>query len=200
MSTDVPPIAPPSTALLLMDFQPAILAAVAEADTLLDRAAAALSWARSAGVQVCYVRVGFADEDFAAVPAHSKSFAAVAQNRFLAADSPDTQIHEALEVRGEDIVVRKTRFGAFSTTDLYASLHARGIDTLVLAGVSTGGVVLSTTRHAGDEDYRIYVLADATGDPDPEVHRVLLEKVLPHQAEIITTVDLPALSGQDLDR
>jgi nicotinamidase-related amidase len=196
MTMSVSPLVPSSTALLLMDFQPAILAAVPDPDTLLARAATALSWARSEGVQVCYVRVAFADEDFAAVPAHSKSFAAVAQNRFLAADSPDTQIHESLEVRAEDIVVRKTRFGAFSTTDLYASLHARGIDTLVLAGVSTGGVVLSTTRHAADEDYRIYVLADATADPDPEVHRVLIEKVFPHQAEIIEADDLRTLTGK----
>jgi nicotinamidase-related amidase len=97
-------------------------------------------------------------------------------------------------------VVRKTRFGAFSTTDLYASLRARDINTLVLAGISTGGVVLSTVRHAADEDYRIYVLADATADPDPEVHRVLIEKVLPYQADVITTDDLPALSGAGLNR
>ncbi|GAA5193609.1 hypothetical protein GCM10023322_56040 [Rugosimonospora acidiphila] len=92
--------------------------------------------------------------------------------------------------------MRKTRFGAFSTTDLYASLLGQGIDTLILAGISTGGVVLSTLRHAADEDYRIYVLADAIADPDPEVHRVLLEKVFPHQADIINTEDLWALSGE----
>jgi nicotinamidase-related amidase len=178
-----------------MDFQPAILAGVPDADALLARTTAALSWARSAQVQVGYVRVAFTDDDFRVVPAHSKAFARVAQNRLLGADSPEAQIHELLEVRDEDIVVRKTRFGAFSTTDLVASLHARGIDTLVVAGISTSGVVLSTVRHAADEDYRIYVLADATADPDPEVHRVLIDKVFPHQADIITTGDLPTLSG-----
>ena len=192
---NVPPIDPSSTALLLMDFQPAILASISEPDALLARAATALAWARSNKVQVCYVRVAFTEEDFAAVPAHSKAFAPVAHSRFLGADSPEAQIHESLEVRPEDIVVRKTRFGAFSTTDLYASLHKQGIDTLVLAGISTAGVVLSSLRHAADEDYRIYVLADATADPDPEVHRVLTEKVFPHQADVITTDDLAALSG-----
>jgi len=189
------PFVPSSTALLLMDFQPAILAAIAEPDALLERAAAALEWARSQKVQVCYVRVAFTDEDYAAVPSHSKAFAAVAENKYLPADSPEAQIHESLEVQAGDIVVRKVRFGPFSTTDLYASLHKQGIDTLVLAGISTGGVVLSTVRNAADEDYRIYVLADATADPDPEVHRVLIEKVFPHQADIIDTADLPTLGS-----
>ncbi|WP_345634605.1 cysteine hydrolase family protein [Rugosimonospora acidiphila] len=155
-----------------------------------------MPWARSQEVQVCYVRVAFTEEDFAAIPAHSKAFAAVGRNGALTADSIETQTHESLQVRDEDIVVRKTRFGAFSTTDLYASLLGQGIDTLILAGISTGGVVLSTLRHAADEDYRIYVLADAIADPDPEVHRVLLEKVFPHQADIINTEDLWALSGE----
>ena len=194
MTTNTRPINPSSTALLLMDFQPAVLAAIADPDALLERAAAALAWARSEKVRVGYVRVAFTDEDFAAVPSHSKTFAAVAENRFLAADSPEAQIHESLEVHAEDLVVRKTRFGAFSTTDLHVGLHEQGIDTLVLAGISTAGVVLSTVRHAADEDYRVFVLADATADPDPEVHRVLIEKVFPHQADIISTHDLPTLT------
>lgn len=193
MTTSTAVVDPSRTALLLMDFQPAILAAVAEADGLLGTARTALSWARSQDIQVCYVRVAFADEDYRAVPGHSKAFAAVAQNRFLAADSPEAQIHDSLEVRDEDIVVRKTRFGAFSTTGLYARLRDLGIDTLVLAGISTSGVVLSTVRDAADDDYRIYVLADATADPDPDVHRTLIEKVFPHQADVITSSDLPAI-------
>jgi nicotinamidase-related amidase len=198
MTTTVTSIDPAKTALLLMDFQNAMLAGLAEAEGLLDRTRAALSWARSEKIQVCYVRVAFTDEDYRAVPAHSKTFAGVARNKFLAADSPEAQVHPSLEIRDEDIVVRKTRFGAFSTTSLYSRLHAQGIDTLVLAGISTAGVVLSTVRDAGDEDYRVYVLSDATADPDPEVHRVLIEKVFPHQADVITTGDLQAL-GQDSD-
>jgi len=190
MTTSIVDVHPSTTALLLMDFQPAILAGVADAGGLLDNARTALSWARSQDVQVCYVRVAFADEDYRAVPGHSKAFAAVAKHRILAADSPEAQIHESLEVRDDDIVVRKTRFGAFSTTGLYPRLRGLGIDTLVLAGISTSGVVLSTVRDAADDDYRIYVLSDATADPDPDVHRTLIEKVFPHQADVITTADL----------
>jgi Isochorismatase family len=47
---------------------------------------------------------------------------------------------------------RKTRVGAMSTTDLDRQLRDRGIDTLVLAGISTSGVVLSTVVEATGRD------------------------------------------------
>src|SRR4029077_3578126 len=116
-------ITPARTALMLMDFQPAILAAIGDTDTLLNRAHAAQSWARSERVQIVYVRIAFTLEDFALAPSHNKAFAAVAEKRFLADGTPEAAIHESFEVRDDDIVVRKTRFG-FSTTGLYPSLHS----------------------------------------------------------------------------
>jgi nicotinamidase-related amidase len=196
MTTSGPPITPERTALLLMDFQPTILASIEDSEALLARVQVALSWARSEQVRVVFVRVAFSSADFAAIPSHNKAFAAVAEHRILADGSPGSEIDDSLDVRDEDIVVRKTRVGASSTTDLYATLHREGIDTLVVAGISTSGVVLSTLRDAADADYRLYVLADATGDPDPEVHRVLVEKVFPRQADVIDTRDLARLSGR----
>ena len=194
-STTAPTVIPAQTALLLMDYQNAMLGAVADAESILDRAQQALTWARKNDVQVVYVRVAFAPEDFAAVPTHSKTFAAVATNKYLQDGSTEAALHDSLEVREHDIVVRKTRFGAFSTTELYHELHAKGVDTLIVAGISTSGVVLSTLRDAADQDYRLFVLADATADPDAEVHRVLIDKVFPHQADILQTADLEALSS-----
>jgi nicotinamidase-related amidase len=83
--------------------------------------------------------------------------------------------------------------GAFSTTDLHEQLQERGIDTLVLAGISTSGVVLSTVRDGHDRDYALYVLSDASADPDAEVHAFLTTKLLPRQADVITLADLPDL-------
>lgn len=197
MTTAIQPIVPSRTALLLMDFQPAILAAVPGGEDVLARAQQALSWARSHDIRVVYVRVAFGPADFAAVPDHNKAFAPVARRGYLADGTPETDLHGSLDVRDEDIVVRKIRIGAFSeTTGLHPSLRGQGIDTLVLGGLSTAGVVLTTVRHAADEDYRLYVLKDATGDPDPEVHRVLTEKVFPRQADVIATDDLWTLSKE----
>jgi nicotinamidase-related amidase len=189
------PVIPSRTALLLMDYQNAIVGSIAEAEPVLDRARQALDWARKNDVQVVYVRVAFAPEDYAKVPSHSKTFAQVAESKYLADGSPEAALHESFEVRDGDIHARKTRYGAFSTTDLYGDLHARGVDTLVIGGISTSGVVLSTLRDAGDRDFRLLVLEDATADHDPEVHRVLIEKVFPHQADIVQTDDLVALSA-----
>ncbi|MFF3984345.1 cysteine hydrolase family protein [Streptomyces sp. NPDC001797] len=195
MTSTVPHLDPARTALFLMDFQPAVLAAVADPDQALSRAHAALSWARSNNVQVVHVRVAFAPEDFAAVPALNKAFAAVAENGFLSDGSPEADLHESFEVAERDITVRKTRFSAFaSATDVRGLLRDRGVDTLVLAGLSTGGVVLTTLRQAADDDFALYLLKDATADPDPEVHRVLTEKVFPHQAHVIETAELPGLT------
>ncbi|MFJ1588294.1 MFS transporter [Streptomyces sp. NPDC088197] len=197
MTTPAQPVVASRTALLLMDFQPAVLAAVPDGEAVLARAQQALAWARSLDIRVVHVRVAFAPEDFAAVPDRNKSFAPVARHGFLADGSPEADLHDALDVREGDVVVRKVRVGAFSAaTGLHPTLLGQEIDTLVLAGLSTSGVVLSTVRHAADEDYRLYVLKDATGDPDPEVHRVLTERVFPSQADVITTDDLSALGKQ----
>ncbi|WP_329459862.1 MFS transporter [Streptomyces sp. NBC_01497] len=190
-----PAIVPARTALLLMDYQNAVLGSIADAEPVLDHARQALAWARDHDIQVVHVRVAFAEEDFDEIPAHSKSFAAIAESRFLLDGSPEAALHASLEVRTSDIVVRKTRFGAFSTTELYRDLRPKGVNTLVVAGISTSGVVLSTLRDAADQDYRLFVLADATSDPDAEVHRVLIEKVFPQQADILRTGDLDALTG-----
>jgi nicotinamidase-related amidase len=108
----------------------------------------------------------------------------------LAAASPQTAVHERLAPLEGDVVVRKTRVGAFSTTDLAEQLSSRGLDTIVLAGISTSGVVLSTVRDAYDRDYRVLVLADASADPSPEVHDFLTTEIFPRQAEVITVEEL----------
>jgi nicotinamidase-related amidase len=109
------------------------------------------------------------------------------------ADSATTAIDKRLVPHQGDIVVRKTRVGPFSSTDLHEQLQSRGIDTLVLAGLTTAGVVLSAVRQAADLDYRVIVASDACADPDPEVHATLIEKVFPRQADVVSTQELVAL-------
>ncbi|MFF1359149.1 cysteine hydrolase family protein [Streptomyces sp. NPDC058297] len=186
-------LVPRKTALLLMDLQPAVLSHIPDPEPLIEKAQEALAWAREHGVQVVFVRVGFAPEDYDSIPDHHKAFGAVKQGRLFDEANPSLAVDPALEVRDGDLVVRKTRYGAFSTTDLHALLRDRSIDTLVMGGISTSGVVLSSVRDAADQDYRIFVLADVTDDHDEEVHRVLIEKVLPRQADVITTADLKGL-------
>ena len=60
---------------------------------------------------------------------------------------------------------------------------------LILLGLSTSGVVLSTIRWAIDADYTVTVVEDCCSDPDPEVHRVLTQKVFVRQATVVSSHD-----------
>lgn len=187
-------IDPPSTALLVMDYQQAIVGMIEDSDALVARAAEAIDLVRRRGGHIGYVRIAFTDADLEDIPPTSSMGARIAAGpQAFMDDSPATQIDERVAPREEDIIVRKTRVGAFSTTDLAQQLAERGIDTLIVTGISTSGVVLSTVRDASDRDYRLFVLADATADREASVHACLMEQVFPRQAEVITVADLNGL-------
>jgi nicotinamidase-related amidase len=174
--------------LLLMDFQHGLVERLGVPSVVgaADRAAQA---ARAAGIPVMFVRVGFRP-GYPEVAEANAAFSAVTAQAGDAytQDHPATQIHAALAPQDGEPVIVKRRVSAFSGSDLDVLLRAAGADALVLAGISTSGVVLSTLRQAADLDYRLTVLADACADPDAEVHRVLTEKVFPRQA-LVTTAD-----------
>jgi nicotinamidase-related amidase len=171
-----------SAALLLMDFQSGVVGRLGTPEVV-RAAGRALATARSRGIPVVFVRVGFR----AGAPetsSRNQTFAAMAGRPEMGADRPETQVVSELAPLDSEVVVVKRRVSAFSGSDLEVVLRSAGIDHLVLTGIATSGVVLSTLREAADRDYRITVLADACGDGDPEVQRVLTEKVFPRQAEV----------------
>ena len=132
---------------------------------------------------VIYVAVGFR-AGHPEISPRNMIFSAIRQTGIFGPGAPGVEIHPAVAPLERDIVVVKHRVGAFLGTDLEMVLRAGGIDTLVMAGIATSGVVLSTLRHAADADFRIVVAADCCSDRDAEVHRVLLEKVFPRQAQV----------------
>ncbi len=175
------------TALLIMDAQLGIVERLGEDQAHLRQMAVAIEAARAAGILVVYVRVAFRP-GLPEVSSKNKIFSNMVQAahpRYLDEDA-STQIHPAIAPREGDVVVTKRRVSAFAGSDLDLVLRAGEIDTLVLAGIATSGVVLSTTREAADRDFRLVVLSDACSDADAEVHRVLIEKIFPRQAEVMT--------------
>lgn len=186
------PIDPSTTALLIMDYQNGIIPMAPNPVQLLASARQAIDLIRSHGGTIGYVRVGFADASEIG-GSMGKRVGGTAALEHFGADHANTQIHADVAPEGGDIVVRKIRVGPFGSTDLDEQLQARGIDTLVLAGISTSGVVLSTVRDAHDRDYRLIVVADLCADRDPEVHAVLTGKVFPGQAEVISVEELHGL-------
>ena len=175
---------PKTTAFLFMDFQNGILPALGDrADAVVRPALAVLDAARAAGALVVFVRVAFR-AGYPEVSSRNLSGAALKGSGRLVRDAPDAQVIDAMGPRPTEPVVVKHRVGPFGGTDLAPILRAQGATTLVLLGVATSGVVLSAVRSAADEDYRLVVVEDACADRDPEVHRVLMEKVFPRQATV----------------
>ncbi|MCL2552626.1 MAG: cysteine hydrolase [Actinomycetia bacterium] len=178
------------SALLVMDVQENIVGRIAEPD-FVPRVAQAVAAARGAGVPVIHVVVGFRAGHPEVNPVN-KGFGALPPGAFTP-DDAGAAIHAGVApLDGETVVVKK-RVSAFAGSDLQMLLGAGGIEHLVLAGIATSGVVLSTVRQAADLDYRLTVLADGCADTDAETHRVLTEKVFPRQAEV-TTIDAWAKS------
>jgi nicotinamidase-related amidase len=97
-----------------------------------------------------------------------------------------TAIHPDLAPLDNECIVPKRRVSAFSGSDLEILLRAQNIEHIVLTGIVTSGVVLSTVREAADKDYRITVLSDGCADRDEEVHQFLNAKVFPRQADVLT--------------
>jgi nicotinamidase-related amidase len=181
-------------ALLLMDLMPLTVPAFGGDDALLGRLADAAAAARAHGVAVVHVRVAFRP-GYPELGARNKIFAAATSALDFTEANPDTGVHPLVGVRPEDLVVTKRRVSAFAGSDLDMLLRARGVHILVLAGVTTSGVVLSTLRQAADLDYGLVVLADGCADPDDEVHRLLLAKVFPAHADVLTTAEWAASLG-----
>jgi nicotinamidase-related amidase len=179
-----------NAALLVMDVQRAIVERFAD-DDLLERVAEAIAAARGSGIRVIYVRVAFRP-GHPEVSARNRTFAAVRDAGGLI-DDEGAAIHDAVAPLPGEVVVTKRRVSAFAGSDLDVVLRAAEITHLVLCGIATSGVVLSTIRAAADLDFELSVLHDACADGDPEVHRVLTEKVFPRQAAVL---DVAAWSEQ----
>lgn len=176
------------SALLVMDMQTVVLernnakAVVPQVETLIKKA-------RKEGILVIYVNAAFR-KNAPEISPNNKFFEAYRESFQKADPSQSMLFPESIKPQPNDIIIEKRRFGAFEGSDLELVLRAQNIKHIILCGVSTSGVVLSTVREAADKDYIITVISDACADSDPEVQRVLMEKIFPWQATVINTAQL----------
>jgi nicotinamidase-related amidase len=169
--------------LLIMDVQAGILDRIEDKDGFLERVSSAIEAARSHQVPVIFVMVGFRP-GMPEISERNKMFSGIRNMGDVAKGFIDPK--PAIETADEDIVVTKRRVSAFSGSDLDVILRAKDIKDLVLCGIATSGVVLSTVREAADKDFGLTVLSDLSADTDQEVHSLLLNKVFPRQAAVMT--------------
>jgi nicotinamidase-related amidase len=173
-------IDPQRSALVLLHYQTDILAIFAAAgiDAYVQRMARLADAARAAGLPVYLVRIGFSP-DYREISANNQNGQMIRSFGLFTADS----IPGVLRGPGDTEIVAH-RVSAFRGTDLDLLLRARGIDTLLMAGITTTGVVFSTLAEASDLDYRILLIADGCFEPDAPAHDALLRVPFATRAEI----------------
>lgn len=189
-------IAPARTAVLVIDIQVdfaspegalgayvdmvAVQPAVAAAERLVEAA-------RGAGVPVVFVGL------FTAPETDSPSWKERMRRRGGDPDNESALCREG-EVGSDfygpqplpdELVVKKARYSGFVGTNLDARLNALGVDTLVVAGLTTECCVDSTVRDAFSLDYHVFVAADACAAYEPEIHAASL-KVMELNSAILT--------------
>jgi len=183
---------PDRAAVLSMDLQTGIVGIYAKDDPdLLSRAASILERSRDRKMSVIHVRVEFRPglpEISLRNPLFGAMKKSIEHQRLF--QGPAGAIHPNVAPQADDIVVTKHRISAFAGTDLTMILRAREVETLILFGIATSGVVLSTLLHASDADYRLIVVKDCCADLDPEVQNSLVERLFPRLATVTTSEQL----------
>lgn len=183
---------PTRTAVLVMDYQQDVVTHfVPVEDEMLQRAARVLERTRAAGIPVVYVVTHFRPAHPEIVPDRGLFRSLRAANQ-LVEGTPGAAVHSAVAPVPGDVIVTKKRVGAFSGSDLEYILRAFGRTHLVLFGVATSGVVLSTVRAAADLDYDMQIIADCCADRDEEVHRVLVGKIFQSMAPAVSADEFVA--------
>ena len=182
------------TALVIIDMQrdflePGGFGAALGNDVSLLRAAvgpckAMLAGARAAGMLVIHTREGHRADLSDAPPAKvlrgdpaKRIGAAGPMGRILIRGEAGHDIVPDLAPLPQEPVIDKPGKGAFYQTDLDLMLRNRGIETLLVAGVTTEVCVHTTVREANDRGYRCLVLGDACASYFPEFHKVGLAMI-----------------------
>lgn len=174
-----------NTALLVMDVQDRMVKMVKDGPRFIELLSKAIENARDNNIPVIYVVVGFR-KGYPEVSPENKAFSMFRKNESFSFDTEEAaRVYSSVAPKPGDVVVTKKRVSAFTGSDLEVVLRSLGIRRLTLSGIATSGVVLSTVREAADKDYGLTVLSDGCADGDEEVHRVLMTKVFPRQADVM---------------
>lgn len=143
-----------------------------------------LAAARAAGLLVVHTREGHLPDLSDAPPAklaRGKPELRIGSlgpmGRVLIRGEPGHQIIAELAPLTGELVIDKPGKGAFYRTELAHSLQVRGIENLLVCGVTTEVCVHTSVREGNDRGYRCVVIGDACGSYFPEFHRVGLRMI-----------------------
>jgi nicotinamidase-related amidase len=179
---------PRKTALVIIDLQNAIVGmnpAPHAATQVVENSKRLAEAFRAYGAPVVYVRVDL--NDFMKFPVDQPT--TLGDKPLPAAAS---EIAASAGFQSGDILVTKRHWGAFAGTDLEQQLRTRGIDTVVLTGISTNIGVESTARQGTGLGFAFVVVENACSAQDAEQHRFAFEKIFPRLSRVRTTNEVLA--------
>jgi nicotinamidase-related amidase len=179
---------PKKTALVLIDLQNAIVGMNPQPHTaaqVVENSRKLAEAFRAQSAPVVYVRVDM--NDFLKLPADQptnlgdKPLPAVA-----------SEIAASAGFQPGDFLITKRHWGAFASTDLEQQLRSRGIDTVVLTGISTNAGVESTARQGTGLGFAFVLVEDACSAQNADQHRFAFEKIFPRLARVRSTSEVLA--------
>lgn len=153
---------------------------------VLEKAKVAVDGARSAGMPVVYVRLGFR-ADYADALSVAPRIANLKSHGAAVLGHWGTEFPEQIAPKAEDLIITKQCVNPFWNTGLLNWLLQRGIKKLVIGGVVTNLVVESTARAADDAGLGVTVLEDVCAAPNAAWHQFAIENTLPLFAEVTTS-------------
>ena len=159
------PVVPERTALINVDLQNFFVENAPDGFVILERVNALAAACRRAGILVVHTaHVLRADGTNTGVL--GELIPAVLEEGFINEGSRTAAWHDQLVVEPADVLLKKPRFGAFHGTDLELILRSRGIDTIIVSGISTDVCCDTTAREANARDFRVLFLSDGTAVND----------------------------------
>lgn len=191
MTTQIPAIVPAKTALLVMHYQTDILELFPSvAPTLLANTRRLCDAARDKGVSVYFAKFHFSP-GYPEVSPLNKNGQGVKQLGLFLED----QISPELGRQADEPIIIAHRASVFFGTDLQVRLSAQGIDTLIMVGIASTGVMLSSVAYASDADFRLFTVKDCCYDPDQVVHDHLFATAFESRTTVLSLANALALLG-----
>lgn len=181
----VPAIVPTQTALVVMHYQTDILQLFPSvAPVLLSNTRKLCDAARAKGVSVYFAKIHFGP-GYPEVSPLNRNGQGIKQLGLFVED----QVSPELGRQAAEPLIIAHRASVFFGTDLQVRLSAQGINTLIMAGIASTGVVLSSVAYASDADFRLFTVKDCCYDPDPVVHDHLFATAFDLRTTVLSLAD-----------